>query len=337
VRCFADFEDYWGAVCQKKKTGILIAAGRLNADDAVTRHVPQLKGTGFEGVTVQHLLNMCAGSDFAEEYYHGEETGSPGMRRLCVAGGWHPRDATKKEGGEEPASIYDFLTTLRSCEAPGTAFRYQSSSTECLQWVLESATGLTLPELTARFLWSRLGCEHQGHWTVDAKGAAMASGGFSASARDLARFGVALLHGGRNLAGESVIPSAWIAATRSANDSQRRRFRDAMPYESFLSGYTNGFWHVGERRQCLTALGIHGQMVLVHPEADLVIVKLSSLGDAFSGCDLYRTFEAFEAIVAAAQRCPIERCRLHTHDAGGWRPPAGNTTPHTSATPDVRS
>jgi len=30
---------------------------------------------------------------------------------------------------------------------------------------------------------------------------------------------------GRNLAGESVIPSAWIAATRSANDSQRRRFR----------------------------------------------------------------------------------------------------------------
>ena len=43
--------------------------------------------------------------------------------------------------------------------------------------------------------------------------------------------------------------------------------------------YRNQWWSLDPAAGVMLALGVHGQAVLVHPPADLVIVKLSSWPD----------------------------------------------------------
>jgi CubicO group peptidase (beta-lactamase class C family) len=48
--------------------GVLAGRGQLDVSDRVTAIVPELAGTSFDGATVQHLLDMRAGTAFNEDY-----------------------------------------------------------------------------------------------------------------------------------------------------------------------------------------------------------------------------------------------------------------------------
>ena len=48
--------------------GILASRGQLDVSAQVEKVVPELAGTSFEGATVQHLLDMRAGTHFDESY-----------------------------------------------------------------------------------------------------------------------------------------------------------------------------------------------------------------------------------------------------------------------------
>ena len=48
--------------------GISIGRGLLSADDLVTDIAPEFAGTSLDGATVQHVIDMTAGTEFIEDY-----------------------------------------------------------------------------------------------------------------------------------------------------------------------------------------------------------------------------------------------------------------------------
>src|SRR5690606_12776539 len=49
--------------------GCALAEGRIDSlDTPVTRYLPELKGGGYEGVSIRHIMQMRSGVDYEERY-----------------------------------------------------------------------------------------------------------------------------------------------------------------------------------------------------------------------------------------------------------------------------
>jgi CubicO group peptidase (beta-lactamase class C family) len=247
--------------------GILAGRGALDPASPVSDHVPELAGSGYEGATVQHLLDMTAAIDFVEEYA-GE------FWKYDAACGWHPGGP-----GAEAASILEYLPAIGpSGDAHGERFHYASPNTDLLGIVAERAGGAPLAEQIGRELWAPMGAERDAALTVDSAGTAVISGGFCATLRDYARMGQLVLEGGRG-----VVPADWIGQLGDG-DPDAFACRENPAAGAGASGYRNKWW---SRDGGVMARGIHGQMVAVDPRARVVVTVLSSWPDA--------TDPAFEA------------------------------------------
>ncbi len=272
--------------------GTLAADGTLELDRPVADYVPQLGRSGYAGATIRHLLDMRSGIAFSEDYL--DPTAE--VRLLEQAIGWAPRNTPGV-----PGTMYDFLLTLRQKGPHGGPFEYRSGETDVLGWVCEAAAGTRMPELMSGLLWSRLGAERDATITVDTVGAGMFDGGISAVLRDLARFGAMVLADGTSLAGEQVVPAAWIADTRTGGPDSRDAFA-ACPVDNGMPGgmYRNQFWIPYPGADVLLCLGIHGQMIYINRPADLVAVKLSSWPLPQDAWKYFATMRAFDTIATWA-------------------------------------
>lgn len=247
----------------------LVEAGSLAVDDAVAALVPELALSAYGDATVRHLLDMTVGIRYEDDLDRPQYDGA----RLCRLQGVQPALAD-----DEPGSAYDFATTTRKEDQHGALFHYVSLNTIVLGWVMERATGLSVPELVRRHLWSKLGAEHDAYLLLDGAGAAQLDGGLACSLRDLARFGLMLAQGGR-LAGVQVVPERWLEDVRRNGD----KAAFAAAAETWGGGdyagysYRSCFW-VRELADhtAFSAVGWLGQRVYVNQEAGVVVVILSS-------------------------------------------------------------
>ncbi len=247
----------------------LVEAGSLAVDDAVAALVPELALSAYGDATVRHLLDMTVGIRYEDDLDRPQYDGA----RLCRLQGVQPALAD-----DEPGSAYDFATTTRKEDQHGALFHYVSLNTIVLGWVMERATGLSVPELVRRHLWSKLGAEHDAYLLLDGAGSAQLDGGLACSLRDLARFGLMLAQGGR-LAGVQVVPERWLEDVRRNGD----KAAFAAAAETWGGGdyagysYRSCFW-VRELADhtAFSAVGWLGQRVYVNQEAGVVVVILSS-------------------------------------------------------------
>ena len=189
--------------------GVLAGRRFLDATDLVTDVVPELRGTSFEGATVQHLLDMRAGTRF-DENYDDPQADVRAYERVYL---WRP-----DTGQPRPADALGYFATLRNDGPHGGPFRYRSVLTDVLAWVIERAAGTRLHELIATELWQPMGAEFDAEITLDAHGNPMADGGICASLRDVARFGQLFLQRG-HMMGRDIVPASWVEDTiRGAAD-----------------------------------------------------------------------------------------------------------------------
>jgi CubicO group peptidase (beta-lactamase class C family) len=272
-------------------TGILADQGVLDLEEPLTRYVPELATSGYDGATARHLLDMRSGISFSEDYLDL----SAEVRVLEEVIGWRPRGETPV-----PTSMYDYLATLSKAGPHGGPFSYRSCETDVLGWVCERASGQRMPELLSQVLWSRIGVEFDADLAVDLAGAGMHDGGLSTTLRDLARFGRLLLHEGAAADGAQVVPSWWVEDSYAGGPDSREAFA-ASPTDTRMPGgmYRNQFWFPFPDRRLLLCLGIHGQMVYVNPEAAIVAVKVSSWEYPQHAAFLFDTIAAFDAIARA--------------------------------------
>jgi CubicO group peptidase (beta-lactamase class C family) len=254
-------------------TGVLVGRGQLDPASLVVEHVPEVVGSGYEGASVQHLLDMTAAIDFVEDY-------AVDFWRYDVACAWHPPVA-----GATAATILEYLPTIGPAAwRHGERVHYATPNTDLLGIVVERAGGATLAELISRELWQPLGAERDAELTVDTAGTAAIGGGFCATLRDYTRLGAVVLADGRE-----VVPADWIARLGAGDADAFGRY--TVPgATSGASGYGNQWWSRDGRT---VARGIHGQLVTVDRDAGVVVTILSSWPDAT------------DAVAEAAQRALV--------------------------------
>ena len=235
--------------------GRAIRDGALALTDAVTGHVPELAGSGYDGTTVLDLLTMTTGVDWVEDHRDPDSLAS---RLLgCFANGSDSRA---------------LLRHVRPGVPPGTRFAYCTADSQVLDWVRERATGRPYADDVAR-LWEALGCTRDAYVAVDGTGVALAGGGLAATARDWAR--VALLAvDGCDPEGERLLDRAWVeAASRPAYP-----FLAVGRLPSSITthvGFGYHWWPMDDAGHRVTADGSRGQFACTDRRTGAVVVKTS--------------------------------------------------------------
>ena len=271
--------------------GILVGRGALDPQALVTDAVPELRGTSFEGATVQHLLDMRAGTRFNEDY----EDLDADVRVYEQVYLWRPRRDLRL-----PADACAYFATLRNDGEHGGPFRYRSVLTDVIGWVVERAADCRLAELISRELWEPMGAEFDAEITVDAHGNAMADGGVCATLRDLGRFGQLFLGGGVR-GRRRLVPASWIRDIVTGAPDGAEAFAQSPDAKDFPAGafYRDKWWVIDPSGPVYAGLGINGQMVLVHQPAEMVVAKLSTWAAAMDMEAGSQTLAAAEAIARA--------------------------------------
>jgi CubicO group peptidase (beta-lactamase class C family) len=246
--------------------GILADRGLLDPDDRVIDYIPELAASVYAGCTVRHLLDMAVGIAFNEDY----EDPKGDVVRYRHAAGWDPVPA-----GEAPIDLRSFLSQQKPDGGRhGELFHYVSTNTDVLGWVYERACDQPYAEILSEYLWAPLGAECDGYITVDIYDAMRAAGGVCVAPRDLARFGEMIRR--RGIAdGQQIVPGTWIDDINQRGDPDawaRSEMAEIFPKASYRSQW----YRIDRDRGVLVAFGIHGQFIYIHPQAEIVIVRMAS-------------------------------------------------------------
>jgi CubicO group peptidase (beta-lactamase class C family) len=235
--------------------GLAVGAGSLRVEDAVVEHVPELRGSGYDGCSVLHLLTMTTGVDAVED--HRDPT-SFASRLL----------ATFSEPDGDSRAL---LGTVGRRHPPGTQYEYCTGDSQVLDWVRERATGSTY-DVALEGLWSLLGCTSDAVVGVDGRGVALAGGALAATARDWARVGRLQVDG--TAQGARVLGTSWV--DRSSTPALAFLAPGRLPSSiTTHAGFGFHWWPLVDSGRQVTADGSRGQFAYVDRDADVVVVKTS--------------------------------------------------------------
>lgn len=276
------FERYYGGMTERSLhlsqsvaksfigmlTGIVVGRGLLDPLKPISDYVPELAHTGWNGATVQQVLDMTSGVRFSEAYTDPFSD----VGQTDVASGWKPQPTGSDPDFMWPAHVWEQILGLGDTTRPhGTEFDYRSIETDVLAFCLERVTGKRLAQLLSEELWQKIGAEESACFTVDSAGYALADGGFNACLRDYGRFGQMILEGG-----SGIVPSTWIEGTRNGNHSM---FGGSYARTLPVGAYHNQFWIEDAKSRSIMARGVFGQWIYINWDYNMVIVKLSSFPD----------------------------------------------------------
>ena len=264
--------------------GIAVAEGHIQSiEEAVTKYVPSLEGSAFDGVRIKDILQMSSGAAWDETYGDPESDINRFGNILAIGG-----------------SFEEFLKTVKREREPGTYNRYNSSETQVLGSLLTAATGRSVTNYMQEKLWQPLGMEDEAYWMVDDDEMEMVFGGLNATAHDYAKMGELFRLDGK-WGEKQIVPSDWVKASVTPDAPH------LMPGENDASDFSLGYgyqWWVPEGGEGeYSAIGVYNQFIYVNPARDLVIVKLSAnshygTSDDGSSDREFETIELFRAIGA---------------------------------------
>jgi CubicO group peptidase (beta-lactamase class C family) len=260
--------------------GIAIEEGLIDSvTDPITKYVPSLAGSAYDGVRIKDILQMSSGARWNEDYSDPE---SDIMRYGATFG--------------SGASLDDFTATLVREREPGTYNYYNSTDTQALGMLLVAATGQRISSYAEKKLWQPLGMESDAYWITDDEGMEMAAGGLQVTSRDYAKLGQLYLQNG-SWNDKQVVPAQWV------HDSVTPDAPHVMPGldPEYPIGYGYQWWVPQGDEGEYSAIGVYNQFIYVNPTKRVVIVKLSAnsgygLTDNDSSWRELESFELFRAI-----------------------------------------
>ncbi len=269
----------------------LVAEGQIDDNKRVVEYVPELAGSAFGNATVRQVLDMTTGLKFSEDY------ADPKADVWAHGRAGSPLPFAKDYTG--PRSYFEYLQTVQPQGEHGAAFAYKTVNTDVLGWIIARATGRNVAQLLSERIWSRLGAEQDGYFSVDSIGTPFAGGGLNTGLRDLARFGEMLRNDGR-FNGQQIVPKAVIDDIRRGGDKQAF----AKAGYDLLKGwsYRSMWWVTDKEGGAFMARGVYGQRIYVDPKAELVIVRYASHPVAANAANDPVTLPAFEALARHLSR-----------------------------------
>lgn len=271
------YENYWLGHAKDKQhisfsvaksfisalMGIAIEEGYITSiEEAVTDYVPELIGSGYQGVRIKDVLQMSSGVRFNEDY--GDFNSDINRFSRATAFG---------------TSLDDFSASLVRERTPGTYHHYVSIDTQVLGMVLTRATGQSLTTYLTEKIWQPLGMEYPAYWLADDINMELALGGLNVTLRDYAKLGWLYLNLGQwqNAQGEVVqlVPKQWVMDSVTADAPHLVAGAD-NPFSSSDFGYGYQWWLPQGADDEFAAQGIYDQYIYVDPDQNLVIVKNSA-------------------------------------------------------------
>lgn len=261
--------------------GVALEDGAIESvDDLVTRYVPDLMGTAYDGVTLKQVLEMSSGVRWSEDY------------------GRLDSDLVQSVVAMRLGSLDEFTASVPRENEPGTYNRYASIDTHVLGMVLRGATGKPYKDYFEEKLWSRLGAEDDAYLLVDTKDEPLVFGGVNIRLRDMVRFGELYLNGGRNFLGEQLVSENWVR-TSTTPDAPRLQPMVDNPESDTAFGYKYQWWvPLYPDGDDYSAIGIYGQFIYINPARKIVIAKTSAYTDyaVDGGMMNHETLVALQAI-----------------------------------------
>ena len=278
------FEKYWQGYSQDSMSnsfsmakswistlvGVAIKEGKIKSvNQKVCDFIPAFCAGDNAKIKIQHLLTMSSGLDWDEDYHNPF-----GQTAEAYYGN----------------NLKGLITSLSAVEVAGKVFKYHSSCTQILAFVLESATGKSVNEYLSEKIWKPIGAKHPALWNTDTeKGDEKGFCCINSNARDFARLGKLYLNQG-NWNGMQILDSNYVkVATSAANLLDKNGNRNI--------NYGYQFWIA--KRQGLDvyyARGLWGQYVICIPKKNMIVIRL---GRNYGKCledghyeDLYQFIDA---------------------------------------------
>jgi CubicO group peptidase (beta-lactamase class C family) len=233
--------------------GAAIKDGHIaSLDDPVTKYIPGLAGSAYEGVTVRQLATMTSGVKWNEDYTDPNSDVAQ-MNRFVV------------EYGAD-AIVAQMKALPREAE-PGVKWVYKTGETNLIGVLVENAVGKPLAEYAKAKIVDPAGFESDLFWMVDPRGGNIGGCCLSIRLADYARMGQFALEGGAG-----VVPEGWFAEAGKAQVS----FGPDAP--GFGYGYQWWAYPFGS----YGAQGIFGQAITLVPAKNLVVAIISNWPTATS-------------------------------------------------------
>jgi len=249
-------------------------------DRAITDYIPKLKGSGYEGVPIKHVLQMSSGVKFDEVY--NDMFSDINLMFYKVFGCGQP--------------IYDYIAGLGSEHPSGETSYYRSCDTQALGMLVSAVTGKSASAYLEEKIWGKIGMEYDALWSTDNNGAELTFAFLNAALRDYAKFGRLFLRNG-NWDGEQIVSEEWVRESVTPDNPNLKPGKKPEGYETFGNfGYQYQWWIPDNPDGEYMAIGVWGQYIYVYPKEDMVIVKTSVDPDFYKNDD--ETVAVFRSIAA---------------------------------------
>jgi CubicO group peptidase (beta-lactamase class C family) len=306
--------------------GVAVRDGLIGSiNDPLTKYLPGLASTAYDGVTLRQILQMSSGVKWNEDYK------DPASDFRVIFSFLN----TGKAG-----AVLTYMSKLPREAEPGTRFNYNTGETHMETEVLKAALGGETPShYFSRKIWVPMGMQADGLWGLETPGGTEFGGAMMGmTLRDYGRFGLFILNDGV-INGIPVLPAGWVdEAGRPAPDSPQcgygRLYSDfnASP-ENYLYplGYGYNWWVIPDtermawehldnplewgpdtiRRSHLafpellgtfTAQGIYGQFIHINRKEKMVSVIWSTWNQPWIDPKEYEVYAFLNAATEAVKK-----------------------------------
>lgn len=238
---------------------------QLDASKYIDFYLPELKGTGWEQVSVIDILDMASGIDCLESVEGAYENPKNCIYQYEATLGFLKRTETT------PSSTWDHIKSLKSQKESGIVFEYSSVNTFVLAELIERITHKTLAQNIEQEIWQKMGAEADG-LMVQTKGIGIAHAGLSSTLRDLARFGTLFLPD-QSAKDKSVISNTYLTKIQNEGrpeiysqtwSPETRSQQDAPSHNTYQ-------WDMVMQDGDFYKEGFGGQGLYISPSRNLVI------------------------------------------------------------------
>ncbi len=240
--------------------GFAVFDGLIDSvDDPLTKYLPVLAGTAYDGVTIKQALQMSSGVGFDPNLWEGE---APDTIKLFT-------DSVIT--GKTPA--FEIAKSFKPATEPGTKFNYNTAESQILIELVRVVTGKDAALYMQEKLWQPLGMEHDAAWILDRPGPDGAEIGgalFNAALVDWARFGQFIEQNG-SWQGVQLLPADWVVR---ATVSDEAHLKPGVVHPNANRGYAWHWWTYADGT--FTASGANGQTLYIDMANDIVVARASA-------------------------------------------------------------
>lgn len=251
---------------------ILEDRGVIDVSKPIDFYLPELNGSGWQGVTILDILDMASGIDCLESVEGAYEN-----PEKCI----YQYEATLgflKATNATPKTTMEHIKALKSQKSAGTLFEYTSVNTFVLSELIERVTNLSLAKNIESKIWQKMGADTDAVM-AQRKGVPIAHAGLSSTLRDLARFGNLFLNAENN---NTIISSRYLNNIQQNGRSEiyaenwppeERLLQDAPRHNTYqwdMVMYDGDFYKEG----------FGGQGLYISPSRNLVIAFFGAPDDS---------------------------------------------------------